>query len=210
MVRESKTRNRSSSRGEVRDQLLTAAIDAFAALGYEAVGPRLLCEKIGVNHSLVAYHFGSMNGLWQEAVGTLFATYRDRLRRRLEGLENLDVETRLTIAIEDVIDFSREYPMLHRIMTQEGRRQTDRLEWLIETHLQPMFEETTGLIRQGQEEGSIRHFDPGLLYYAIIGLAATPFSVGAEFEQVTGINPNHRETAKEIARMIKFLVFKAS
>jgi hypothetical protein len=73
--------------------------------------------------------------------------------------------------------------------------------------LKPLFGMTADLIRQGQAQGSVRNFDPALLYYAMIALAGTPFSIRAEFEAVTGRDPASASVTREIAGMIRFLVF---
>ena len=203
-----RTQDAPVSRGEARSRLLAAAVQSFATLGFEAVGPRHVAEIAGVNHSLVTYHFGSMDELWKEAVSSLFDQFRDKLTARFEGLDALDVDTRLTIAIEDLIAFSRDNPALHQIMTQEGRRMTPRLRWLIDQRLKPMFQMTVGLLREGQKQGTVRDFDPALLYYAIIALAATPFSVRAEVKAITGRDPAGHAATRDIAEMIRFLVFE--
>jgi TetR/AcrR family transcriptional regulator len=195
------------SRGKARERLLEAAIQAFSTIGFDGVGPRHIAEAAGVNHSLVSYHFGSMDALWKEAVASLFGKYRDKLALRFEGLDGLDAETQLMIAIEDLVAFSRDNPMLHQIMTQEGRRMTPRLIWLVEQQLRPLHQWAVGVIRQGQAEGRVRAFDPSLIYYAMIALAATPFSIRAEFEAVTGLDPSAETTSRDIAAMIRFLVF---
>ena len=209
MVETAKSRSEPApvTRGEARGRLLEAAIQSFASHGFDAVGPRHIAEAAGVNHSLVTYHFGSMDELWKEAVASLFEKFRGRLTQRFEGLGGLNAEMRLTIAIEDMIAFARDNPMLHQIMTQEGRRMTPRLKWLIDRQLKPMFQMAAEMIREGQAQGSVRAFDPALLYYALIALSATPFSLRAEFKAVTGLDPATEETSRDIAEMIRFLVF---
>lgn len=195
------------ARGEARGRLLDAAIQSFASHGFDAVGPRHIAEAAGVNHSLVTYHFGSMDELWKETVASLFDQFRDKLSKRFDGLDNLDIDTRITIAIQDLIAFSRDNPSLHQIMTQEGRRMTPRLKWLIDRQLKPLFQMTVGMLRDGQKQGRVRDFDPALLYYAMIALAATPFSIRAEFKAVTGRDPASEAATRDIAAMIRFLVF---
>ncbi len=206
MKAEPDTPARPTGKRDARERLLKAALHAFSSLGFEAVGPRMLGEMAGVNHSLVAYHFGSMDGLWREAVASLFVAYRERLDARLGGLDGLDAATQLSVGIEDLVAFSRDNPELHRIMTIEGRRGSPRLDWLIENQIGPLFARATALIRQGQADGTVRPFDPALLFYAMIGLAATPFSVSVEFERVTGGNPAQDGIVRELGRMIRFLV----
>ncbi len=194
-----------TTRGEARPRILAAAIEAFARHGFEGVGPRHVAELAGLNHSLVTYHYGSVEALWKEAVSSLFESFRHHLIRRFQGLEGLDAETRLTIVIEDLVAHARDNPALHQIMLHEGRTMNPRQQWLVENQLRPMFRMARDMIEQGKLAGRVRDFDADLLYYAMISLAMTPFSLKAEFEAVTGRNPE--DLTRQIAAMIRCLLF---
>ncbi|WP_407333905.1 TetR/AcrR family transcriptional regulator [Enterovibrio sp. 27052020O] len=45
--------------------ILHVAADMFAELGFERVSLRNISEKAGVSHSLIRYHFGSKEQIWQ-------------------------------------------------------------------------------------------------------------------------------------------------
>src|SRR5882672_4429725 len=104
-----------------RERVLRVGLDLFSSKGFEGTGLRELATAAGVNHSLVLYHFGSMEGVWKAVVGELLDEYQRRVRERLAGLSALDPVTRLKVTIEDFIRFSMEKPELHRIMTLEAR-----------------------------------------------------------------------------------------
>src|SRR5690349_1890727 len=113
---------RSDDARGARARILLAALDLFSAKGFEGVGLRELATAAGVNHSLVLYHFGSMDGLWKAVMSGLLDDFRRRTQQRLAGLSTIDPVTRLKVGIEDFIRFSMEKPELHRLMTLEGRR----------------------------------------------------------------------------------------
>jgi len=188
-------------------RILRAALELFSTKGFEGTGLRELAAAAGVNHSLVLYHFGSLEGVWKVVLGELVDDYKRRVRQRLAGLTAIDPATRLKVTMEDFVRFSMERPELHRIMTHESRRLTARLEWLIETHLKPFFEETAAVIARGQAEGTVRDFDPALLYYAFIGLGATPAAFAPEIEAVTGRRTLNEATVAELMAMISMLMF---
>ena len=190
-----------------RARILRAGLALFSAKGFDGSGLRELAAEAGVNHSLVLYHFGSMDGLWKAVVGALLEEFQRRVQQRLAGLSTIDPVTQLKITIEDFIRFSMEKPELHRLMTLEGRRRTPRLTWLVETYLKPQFEQGSGLIARGQAEGTIRPFDPALLYYAVITLGAAPTAFAPEIEAVTGRHTRNEATVEEIMTMISTLVF---
>lgn len=53
--------------GEVRLQLLSAAAELIAELGWTAVSTRILAERAGVTPGLVHYHFPSLQALLRDA-----------------------------------------------------------------------------------------------------------------------------------------------
>jgi TetR/AcrR family transcriptional regulator len=196
------------SHAGARARLLGSALELFASKGFEGTGLREVATVAGVNHSLLIYHFGSMEKLWKAVVAELFEDYRRRVRERLSGLSALDPVSHLKVMIEDFTRFSMERPELHRIMTLEGRRHTRRMEWLVETYLKPAFEETAAVIARGQAEGTIRSFDPALLYYAIISLCATPSTFAPEIQAVTGRLVRTEATVVELAAIMATLMFE--
>src|SRR2546425_12460579 len=86
-----------------RARVLRAALELFSSKGFEGCGLRELAVAAGVNHSLVLYHFGSMEGVWKAVVGELLDDYRRRVSARLAGLPALDPVTRLKVAMEDFV-----------------------------------------------------------------------------------------------------------
>jgi len=207
MVKTSKVVRLDDASKGARARILRAGLELFSSKGFDGAGLRELAAEAGVNHSLVLYHFGSMDGLWKAVLGELLDEFRRRAQQRLAGLSEVDPVTRLKVGIEDFIRFSMEKPELHRLMTLEGRRRTGRLTWLVERYLKPMFEETAATIARGQAEGTIRRFDPALLYYAFITLGAAPTAFAPEIEAVTGRRTRTEATVKEIMAMISTLMF---
>ncbi|WP_326691699.1 TetR/AcrR family transcriptional regulator [Streptomyces sp. NBC_01795] len=85
----------SSERGkEVRQQLLRAAAELIAELGWPAVSTRVLATRAGVGPGLVHYHFASLQALLTEAaLGVMrgladeLTALLDQVRSPEEGLE---------------------------------------------------------------------------------------------------------------------------
>ncbi len=50
------------------DEILGAALRAFATHGYEGVSVRTLNRELGVSHSLINGRFGSKEDLWYATV----------------------------------------------------------------------------------------------------------------------------------------------
>ena len=65
-------RPRTQTRGEdTRRRILEAALDIFAAEGYEGASTRQLAERAGVNLPAIQYYFGSKEGLYRAVIGDI-------------------------------------------------------------------------------------------------------------------------------------------
>lgn len=190
-----------------RQKVLDEAIQQFSAVGFEGITIRALAEAAGVNHSLITYHFGDKFGLWKAVIEESFQAYRDRLSARIDGLGKMEPETVLKLAIRDFAYYCSEHPELHRIMTIEGRRKSERLVWLVENHLKPLYEGSRQAIEEGQRQGTVKPGDPGRLYYSIIALAGTHFAFAPEIELVTGRESNPAVDIEETIELIHRVIF---
>ena len=65
-------RPKTQTRGEdTRRRILAAALDIFAAEGYEGASTRHLAERAGVNLPAIQYYFGSKEGLYRAVIGDI-------------------------------------------------------------------------------------------------------------------------------------------
>jgi TetR/AcrR family transcriptional regulator, regulator of cefoperazone and chloramphenicol sensitivity len=70
----SRYRPGSQARGEdTRRRILDAALEVFAAEGYEGASTRLLAERAGVNLPAIPYYFGSKEGLYRAVIESIIA-----------------------------------------------------------------------------------------------------------------------------------------
>ncbi|MDO8434069.1 MAG: CerR family C-terminal domain-containing protein [Candidatus Binatus sp.] len=60
------------SRGEdTRQRLIEAALEIFAAYGFEGASTRMLADRAGANLAAIPYHFGSKEGLYLAAAHSI-------------------------------------------------------------------------------------------------------------------------------------------
>jgi TetR/AcrR family transcriptional regulator len=110
----------------------------------------------------------------------------DERMARIQGEASAGApEEQLMAGVKAFVQLCAEDADLHRIMTVEGRSETDRLRWLVERHLRHNYQQTCELIRRGQEAGTVRAGDPTLLYYAFIAIAGTAFSLAPEIRLIS-------------------------
>ena len=174
-----KTPKKSANDASSRDRIIHAAKVQFARTGFDGASTRQIAEVAKVAQSLLLYHFETKEDLWKAVMDRMFER-TSRLRAVVDGMEGASAAEKLKENISVFVDLCREDPDLHRLMTLEGRASSPRLEWLIDKHVKNLYDGTIALVEQGQRDGSIRQCDPRLVYYSIIAIAGTIYSLEPE------------------------------
>lgn len=187
---------------DVRERVLSAALECFGAFGFAGTSTRAVAERAGLSHPLLLYHFQSKEQLWRSTMEDVISRYRSELDERVAKTDPADAAAGLRAFIENFVEFSARVPQLHRIMTQQSTQGSDRIHWLIESHLRESFVDVCALVRRAQASGQVRDGDPARLYYAVVGLAGTLLSVSTEFRILTDRDVFAKE---EMRRTIEFI-----
>lgn len=191
---------------EVRERVLAAALNAFATAGFEGASTRAIANDAQVSLSLLLYHFKTKDELWRAVL--LNIASMGNMERLLKGTsESMSAAEKLMVVIRSLVHLFAEVPELHRLMTLEAHHPSDRLNWLIENVNRKSFEAMCSLIAQAQAEGAVRKISPERLRFAIIGMAAVPFSVSAEYQFLTKRNPFSKIEIDATIDMICKMIF---
>ena len=168
-----------------RARIVAAARRSFAMVGFEGATTRHIAGEAGVAQSLLLYHFGSKDALWRTVMDDVFAELRERLGLSHADLPGDSITEQLVALVAGFVELCSEDADVHRIMTFEGRNETDRLKWLVDRHLRAISDRISGLIRSGQDAGAVRPGNPMLLFYSAIAIAGTTFSLAPEIRLVS-------------------------
>jgi len=172
-----------------RERILAAALDLFSERSFEGASTRLIAEHAGVQQPLLAYHFGSKEELWRAAVGQLFDNLTQSLGGRIFGLRGVEHTAVAKLVVADFVRFSAAHPQLHRIIMQECKVDGERLRWLVEQHIRPLFEGTVAMLEPLVAAGKVRDVPAVHLYYLITGAGATMFVLAPECRLLSGVDP---------------------
>jgi len=172
-----------------RERILAAALDLFSERSFEGASTRLIAERAGVQQPLLAYHFGSKEELWRAAVGQLFDDLAQSLGGRIFGLRGVEHTAVAKLVVADFVRFSAANPQLHRIIMQECKVDGERLRWLVEQHIRPLFEGTVAMLEPLVAAGKVRDVPAVHLYYLITGAGATMFVLAPECRLLSGVDP---------------------
>lgn len=135
-----------TSRAQQAEKMKTTIIEAaipLLARGYDSVSIQQIAAAAGVKHSLVMYHFGSKDQLWQAAALNLMQRFDICLNSHAAalpaGTSDADEVCRHMTAF---ILALRDLPEYGQMLFSEGSQQTDRLTWLHEHFFPSILQQT--------------------------------------------------------------------
>lgn len=192
-----------------RERILVAALDLFSELSFDGATTREIAARAGVTQPLVNYHFSSKDELWFAAVDRIFAELSEALIARAQGLRGVDELTVAKLLIREFVYFSAAHPQLHRIITQECKTDGPRMDWLVERHVRPVYEQTAAMFDGLVKAGHMPDFPPAHFYYILTGAAPTMFVLGPECRRLAGIDPQAPEVIEAHADAVISLLFGA-
>jgi AcrR family transcriptional regulator len=177
---------------DIREQLLESALVEFGAKGFEGASTRSIAQRADAHQPQINYHFASKEALWFAAVDHLF----ELLGEALAGLPlpaGTDDPTQLASAfaesIRRFVRFAARHPELNRIMVHEATEDSDRLRWMVDRHVRPLYEATRIVWSRLRAAGIAAPIDPAMVHYVIVGAASLPFVNAPEARLLTGAEP---------------------
>ena len=119
------------------DRLLQAALEAFAANGYDGTSVRELSRRLDVSHALLTARFGSKQGLWFAAMEHALAQV-EKTWREVADPDALDDLEALRRAIVRQVLFSAAHPEVVQIMSHEGAIDSPRIRFVVDRFINPL------------------------------------------------------------------------
>jgi TetR/AcrR family transcriptional regulator len=192
---------------ETQEKVLHAALSVFAERGYDGATMGGIAKRAGVGQPLVEYHFPTKEDLWVSTVEMALDGFQARLLPGLEALEGLDPATRLSRIFQDYTRYMSETPELLPVLIDMNRHGGPALDKVIKNRLRPTYERLRDLIEDAQRDGAMPAGDPGLMYYALVAVSGTLYSLTREFELVTGRDPTGPDMVEAQASLLTRLFF---
>jgi AcrR family transcriptional regulator len=190
-----------------RDRILAAAVDLFSERSFDGATTREIAQRAGVTQPLLHYHYKSKDDLWRAAVDSLFDLLRRVMTERMNGLRGVDELTTAKLRVREFITFSARNPQLHRIITQECKADGPRMDYLVEHHVRPLYENTVELFEHLARDGAVPPIPAPHLYYILAGAGPTMFVLGPECERLSGLDPRAEEVIDAHADAVCTLLF---
>jgi AcrR family transcriptional regulator len=190
-----------------QQKLLDAALEAFSESGFKGTSTRDIAERAGVHHPLITYHFKNKDTLWRAAVDRVFREFNISLVKAMAEVEAMDPKGRAKAFVRTYVRYSRNQPALHKIILQESSQQSERLDWLVENHLRPLFEEVHKALLQLQELGIAPRGNAAMLFNMIRVAAGGLIALKQELKGTSGIDLDDDAQIDELAEMIIHVFF---
>ena len=138
---------------------------------------------------LLTYHFGNKIELWRAAVGRLFEDLARALTERVAGLRGVDQETVARLVVADFVRSRPATPSSTGSSCRSAKTEGDRLAWLVEQHIQPLYALAVAMFDPLVAAGKVRNVPAPHLYYLLTGAVATIFVLAPECRLLTGMDP---------------------
>lgn len=185
-----------------KQKLLDAALEAFSENGFQGTSTRNIAERAGVHHPLITYHFRNKEELWRAAANRIFTEFNAALLAASEAQAGECPKARMSALIRAYVHYAAGQPALHKIMVQESSHPSERLDWLISTHIRPLFDAAVDEFKVLQERGVSPPGDPKLLFNMIRVSSGALLALSLEFKGTSGIDLYQPGRLDELADMI--------
>ena len=200
---EQKPARKQQQRSVVTQQkLLDAAIEAFSENGFKGTSTRDIADRAGVHHPLITYHFKNKNKLWRAATDRIFREFNISLVKAMSEVPEIDPKARAEAFIRTYVKYAFSQPALHKIILQESSSPSDRLDWLVASHLKPLYEMIVGQLSKLQALGVSPPGNPALLYNMIRVSAGGLLALGLEVRGTSNFDFEDEAQRTELADMI--------
>jgi TetR/AcrR family transcriptional regulator len=174
-----------------RERILQVALEAFAERGFDGASTRAIAGAAGVNQGLIPYYFGTKEALWREAVDRAFGRLGAGLDEIVAAPGQLGDRERLARLIRRYVRFVAAHPEFVRMMHEEGKREGERMRWLVDRHVRPLFEAMTGLFEAARLPGQWpEHVGAPHFHYLFAGAVDLIFHQAPECRRLTGRDPS--------------------
>lgn len=158
------------------ESILEAALDAFAALGYEAMSVRALNARLGLSHETITQRFGTKEELYYAAVRRglehFLADLSATLGRHPSPIDDLST---LRAMVRGFMVGASRRPAIGRLLVHEGLRDSDRLDFIATVGFESSMGELATLLQRLQHDGVIRPTTTRALFF-LAEAGAAPFN----------------------------------
>lgn len=187
---------------KTRDDVLSASIRLFAENGYAATSINDIAKAASVTKSLVLYHFGSKDALWQAAVETRVEPLVELFKRYLS-----DRDPSLNVArmMRHRFEFLRDHPEMQRILAWMSLDSAPLPSALTQDAPKVMAKAIREIQRTSPSVA-----DPAMLVAIVLGAMDGWFRYRTLYSAVAGLTESEETDERFIVELLKHLPQEAA
>ncbi|WBY16345.1 TetR family transcriptional regulator [Erythrobacteraceae bacterium WH01K] len=129
-----------------------AAMQRFAAQGFDAATLREIAGDAGVDVALISYRFGGKQGLWKDIVSQASADLHEALEKASLDSGATGSQKRLEHSAHAFLAYLLDRPEVPRLLLRDITIDSDRSKWLLETLSLPLHQHFMDLAQAASDE----------------------------------------------------------
>ena len=199
-------RPRGAEGPDLKQALLTAAIDLFAERGFDGVSLSQIAGKADADIALTRYYFGSKDQLWEAAMTLLAERFAAEITGAVSELEESQ-EDALKNTIRAFVLASARWPQVSRIIVFDGNKEDQRGVFIAKHMVTPFYRILSELIARAVSQGSIPNVSPRTIFFMITHGGSFPMALPALTNALPGEDINSTKGLNAHAEAIIALLF---
>lgn len=188
------------------ERVLDLAFASVASLGYEGTTVRELAKQLGVSHNLLNVCFGSKANLWRRAVDSRVTRYGEPVFLAFD-VGGLEPKERLRLLVHRFAAWAAANPEFVGISYAECRRDTWRLDYLVDLYIRPFKQRLDELFAEVAARHRIRKISSNAFMALLVQGAGFYFAARPMIERIGDDGEARPEQAEaQIAAFAEFLL----
>ncbi len=171
-----------------KGKILKAATQLFADHGFEGVSVDQVAKTADVRFSLIAYHFGSKEELWQAVVDDIYAQVDTIIAQDAQQFTSLPPRDALRLFLTRYVEALHQVPAYPRINVLEGAMDTSRSRYLRDQHINRHHSAARHTVFRQDILDLLPPIDPRMLFLLVIGAAQIPYVLTQEIRESSGFD----------------------
>jgi len=201
------------SEHNMKEKILVAASESFAARGFEATSLQMLADAVGIKKPSLLYHFRNKEEVRAEVLARLLSQWNARLPEIL--LAASTGKARFEAILNAGLDFFAEDRSRAQVLVRELLDRPQEMRAVIAEYSKVWVTALSGAIDEGQRSGRIRaDVDPKVFITQIASLVVgvaflEPMSGLFEPEEITITEQAESAWKQELMRIARISLFNA-
>ncbi|WP_434748308.1 TetR family transcriptional regulator [Paenibacillus amylolyticus] len=151
---------------DIKTRILLAAKKLFALQGYDGTSVRQICDEAGANVSLVSYHFGGK----EKVFDALFEHFFPEHILRMLAAESMSPVEGIRRIVGEVVKFTMTDREMSDIVQLEITLRTNRTATVFQ-YLDPVWNKVREYLQQGKDQGLFRIESASYAMLQVMGVA---------------------------------------